>query len=148
MCLMGSITDPTGAKTGNTGNGIAVYKFDDGKVIRERFLKIAPQKLAAGKKVSFGSRKHGCNCDPISRRTNRFTSKSGDRLLVANNLSDNVVLIDAADGHVVQQFDLSTHEIIPSSFPYTEIGCPRRTPRLVQPLEFFAGGGLDLGRER
>ena len=47
---MGSITDPTGAKSGNTGNGIAVYKFENGKVTSERFLKIAPQKIAAGKK--------------------------------------------------------------------------------------------------
>ena len=40
-------------------------------------------------------------------------------MLVANNLSDNVVLLDSSDGHVLQQFDLSTHEMIPSSFPYT-----------------------------
>ena len=34
---MGSITDPTGAKPGNTGNGIAIYKFENGKVTPERF---------------------------------------------------------------------------------------------------------------
>ena len=44
-----------------------------------------------------------------------------DKLLVANNLSDNVVLIDSADGRVLKQFDLSTHEMIPSSFPYTVV---------------------------
>ena len=32
---MGSITDPTGAKPGNTGNGIAIYRFENGKVIAE-----------------------------------------------------------------------------------------------------------------
>ena len=31
------------------------------------------------------------------------------------------MLIDPADGRVLQQFDLSTHEIIPSSFPYTVV---------------------------
>ena len=54
---MGSITDPTGAKPGNTGNGIAIYKFENGRVIPEGFLKISPQTIAAGKKVAFGVRK-------------------------------------------------------------------------------------------
>jgi DNA-binding beta-propeller fold protein YncE len=119
---MGSITDPTGAKAGNTGNGIAVYRFENGKVSPERFLKIAPQKLAAGKKVSFGLRTTGSGTAiPYPAGLTVVSGQSGERLLVANNLSDNVVLIDAADGHVLQQFDLSTHEIIPSSFPYTVV---------------------------
>jgi hypothetical protein len=48
---MASISDPTGKKPGNTGNGIAVYRFEAGKVSPERFLPIAPQKLAVGKKM-------------------------------------------------------------------------------------------------
>ena len=46
---------------------------------------------------------------------------SSDKLLVADNLSDNVVLLDSKSGHVLKQFDLSTREMIPSSFPYTVI---------------------------
>jgi hypothetical protein len=42
-----------------------------------------------------------------------------DRLLVANNLSDNAVLLDVASGKVLHRFDLSTNELVPSSFPYT-----------------------------
>jgi hypothetical protein len=53
---MGSITDPTGEKPKSTGNGIAVYKFAGGQVTPERFIKIAPQKLAEGKEVAFGLR--------------------------------------------------------------------------------------------
>ena len=37
---VGSLTDPTGAKAGNTGNGIAVYSFAEGKVAPERFIPI------------------------------------------------------------------------------------------------------------
>ena len=44
-----------------------------------------------------------------------------DRLLIANNLSDNVILVDSASGHVLKQFDVSTHEMIPSSFPYAVV---------------------------
>jgi DNA-binding beta-propeller fold protein YncE len=119
---MGSITDPTGAKSGNTGNGIAVYKFENGEVTAERFLKIAPQKIAAGRKVAFGVRKTAAGTAiPYPAGLAVISAKGSDRLLVANNLSDNVVMLDSGDGHVLQQFDLSTHEMIPSSFPYTVV---------------------------
>ena len=49
---MGSLTDPTGKSAGDTGNGIAVYSFADGKVAPERFIKIPPQKVAEGKRVA------------------------------------------------------------------------------------------------
>ena len=42
-----------------------------------------------------------------------------DKLLIANNLSDSVVLLDPATGQVLQSFDLSTSDLVPSSFPYT-----------------------------
>ncbi len=119
---MGSITDPTGAKPGNTGNGIAIYKFENGKVTPEGFLKIAPQTIAAGKKVAFGVRKTAAGTAiPYPAGLAVISGKGSDKLLVANNLSDNVVLLDSGDGHVLQQFDLSTHEMIPSSFPYTVV---------------------------
>jgi len=54
---IGSITDPTGAKPKDTGNGIAVYSFEQGKISPKTFLKIAPQTLAAGRKTAFGLRK-------------------------------------------------------------------------------------------
>ncbi len=93
---VGSITDPTGAKQGNTGNGIAVYSFTDGKVAPERFIPIAPQPLEARKTVSIGLRKtRPQHCHPLSRRTGASRNMKGpDWLIVANNLSDNVVVID------------------------------------------------------
>ncbi len=51
---LGSITDPTGSKPGDTGNTVAVYGFEAGKVSAERLIKIAPQKLAQGKWVARG----------------------------------------------------------------------------------------------
>ena len=122
---VGSITDPTGEKPGNTGNGIAVYSFTDGKVAPERFIAIAPQPLAAGKKVAIALRKtpsgtaipYPAGLAPVSG--GRGTNNNKDRLLVANNLSDNAVLLDVKTGKVLQRFDLSTSDLIPSSFPYT-----------------------------
>ena len=109
-------------EAGNTGNGIAVYSFADGKVAPERFIAIEPQALAAGEKSRnrFAQDAAG-HCNSVSRRTGagfcRWHAK--DRLLVANNLSDNVVLLDVASGKVLHRFDLSTSDLVPSSFPYT-----------------------------
>src|SRR4029077_6307488 len=119
---MASITDPTGAKPGNTGNGVAVYKFEGGKVTPESFLKIAPQKIAAGRRVAFGVRKTAAGTAiPYPAGLAVISGQGSDKLLVANNLSDNAVLLDTSDGHVLHQFDLSTNQMIPASFPYTMV---------------------------
>jgi DNA-binding beta-propeller fold protein YncE len=122
---MGSITDPTGEKTGDTGNGIAVYRFHKHKLAWERFIKIPPQVIAAGKKIAQGVHKHKTvdgTAIPYPAGLAVISSRgASDKLLVANNLSDNVILIDSKSGVVLKQFDLSTHEMIPSSFPYTVV---------------------------
>jgi len=120
---IGSITDPTGEKPGDTGNGIAVYHFQDGKISWDRFIKIPPQRIAAGKKVAQGVRKtdKGTVLPYPAGLAIISSAKAPDKLLVANNLSDNAVLIDSASGRVVREFDLSTHALIPSSFPYAVV---------------------------
>src|SRR5262249_50418509 len=40
---IGSLTDPLGKQKGSTGNGIAVYSFDDGRIASERFVPITPR---------------------------------------------------------------------------------------------------------
>lgn len=117
---VGSITDPTGEKAGDTGNGIAVYSFSKGKVAAERFIAIEPQTLAAGKKIAIALQKTPPGTAISYPAGLALISAGGhDQLLVANNLADNVVLLDAASGKVLQRFDLSTNELVPSSFPYT-----------------------------
>jgi DNA-binding beta-propeller fold protein YncE len=117
---MGSITDATGERPGDTGNGIAVYGFHQGKVAGEGFIKIPPQKIGAGKKVAYGLRKAGTDAAiPYPAGFAVIAGKDGDRLLIANNYSDNAVLVDAGSGRILQTFELSTHHMIPSEFPYT-----------------------------
>jgi len=117
---VGSITDPTGQKAGDTGNGIAVYSFVEGKVAPERFIAIEPQALAAGKRVAIGLQKMPAGTAiPYPAGLALVSAGGQDRLLVANNLSDNVVLLDISSGKVLEGFDLSTSDLIPSSFPYT-----------------------------
>ena len=119
---MGSITDPTSQKPTSTGNGIAVYKFADGQVAPERFIKIAPQPLAEGKEVAFGLRKTPDGTVlPYPAGLAVLPGPNGDRLLIANNLSDNVIVLEASSGKILQSFDLSRSRYVPASYPYTVI---------------------------
>jgi DNA-binding beta-propeller fold protein YncE len=119
---MGSITDVMGEKPGDTGNGIAVYSFAAGKIAPERFIKIEPQPLAEGKRISAGlsGLRHGLAI-PYPAGLTVVHGPRGDQLLVANNLSDNAVLLDPLSGEVLKRFDLSTNDLVPASFPYTVV---------------------------
>ena len=100
---MGSITDPTGEKPTSTGNGIAMYKFAGGQVTPEHFIKIPPQRVAEGKEVADGIRKTPAGtAPPYPAGFAVLPGANGDRLLIANNLSDNVVLLDVATGQVLK----------------------------------------------
>src|SRR5580765_8518641 len=47
---MASLTDPLGKQKNSTGNGIAVYTFENGRVTSERFIALPPRdKIPAGK---------------------------------------------------------------------------------------------------
>ena len=120
-----SLTDPEGRRTGSTGNGIAVYSFADGEIKPARFLKIPLQQLAPGKRYVYGDTKvpagkaisfpSGISVVPAS------TDNRHDRLLVANNLSDNAILLDAVTGETLKSFDLSTKDFVPAVFPHSTI---------------------------
>jgi DNA-binding beta-propeller fold protein YncE len=117
---LGSITDPQGEKPRDTGNAITVYGFQAGKLLPERLIKIAPQALASGKWVARGLFKTPKGTAlPYPAGLAVVPGGKTERLLVANNLSDNVILMDAANGEIIEQFDLSTNTRVPSSYPYT-----------------------------
>ena len=117
---VGSITDPMGKNAGDLGNGIAVYKFAEGKVTPERFIAVAPQPISAEKTVAIGLRKTAPHTAiPYPAGLTVITANGYDKLLIANNLSDNVILLDPASGKTLKSFDLSTEKLIPSSYPYT-----------------------------
>ena len=115
---VGSISDPTGEKPGNLGNGIAVYSFVAGKITPEKFLRIPLQSVTPDKRIASGLRKGSATkAIPYPAGLALVHSTAGDQLIVANNLSDNVLLLDTATGRVVRSIDLSTNKLIPSSYP-------------------------------
>jgi DNA-binding beta-propeller fold protein YncE len=116
---VGSLTDPTGAKPPDTGNGIAVYSFSAGKVASERFISIPLQPLAPGKRLAAGLEAPQHMAIPYPAGMTVLAAGGHDKLLIANNLSDNAILLDPATGKVLQTFDLSTSDLVPSAYPYT-----------------------------
>lgn len=108
-----SETDPEGKKAGDTGSGIQVYGFADGTITRDRVMKIPMQKLAAGRKTELVKAAEGNMGVPYPEAI----AVVGDKLLVADNLSDDVLLMDAATGKIVTRFDLSESDAVPSTYP-------------------------------
>jgi DNA-binding beta-propeller fold protein YncE len=103
-----------------TRNGIAVYNFMNGQVIPDRFITIPPQHIAYGKTVVLdtGNKPQGtASSYPAGFAV--LSSGTGDRLLIANNLSDNVILMDVRSGQLLKSFDVSTSKYIPAAYPYT-----------------------------
>ena len=118
---MGSITKPEGDGKAATGNGVVVYSFKAGKVLPERFIPLPLQQLAAGRKTKVLGGVEGDKGVPFPAAIaviGPFTKPaSAEKLLVADNLSDDVLLIDAASGKVEKRFDLSESNTVPSTYP-------------------------------
>jgi len=129
----------------DTQNGIAVYKFSAGEVAPERFIPIPPQHVSAGKTVILdsGSAPPG-NAPAYPAGFAVLGSTDGDRLLIANNLSDNVILLDVSSGQVLKAFDVSRSRYIPAAYPYTAIANRAGTRAWVSLWNASAAAELDL----
>jgi DNA-binding beta-propeller fold protein YncE len=126
-------------------NGIAVYKFADGEVAPERFIAIPAQRIARGKTVILDTGNNPAGTAPAyPAGLAVLSSNKGDRLLVANNLSDNVILLDVASGRILKSFDVSTSKYIPAAFPYTVVANRTGTKAWVSLWNDSAVAELDL----
>ncbi len=141
---MASLTDPLGKKQGDTGNGIAVYGFDDGKISPEKFLPIVPRTSLPNGKVRREEFKD------VTYPAGLSVGKVGgeERLLIASNQSDEALLMDPADGKIVFRFDLSTFKRIPASLPYTTVMTRDGTRGFVSIWNASAVAEVDLIKGR
>ena len=128
-----------------TQNGIAVYKFSRGDVTPERFITIPAQRLAPGKTVIHdrGDSLQG-TAPSYPAGFVVLSSTEGDHLLVADNLSDNIVLLDVSSGQVLESFDVSTSKYIPAAYAYTVIANRDHTKAWVSLWNDSAVAELDL----
>jgi DNA-binding beta-propeller fold protein YncE len=114
---MASLTDPLGKQKGSTGNGIAVYTFENGRITPERFMPLSAREKIPSRKI------RRAEFRDVTYPAGLSIAMSGgeERLLVACNNSDEALLLNTTDGKIVQRFDLSRFEYIPGSLPYTTV---------------------------
>ncbi len=114
---MASLTDPLGKRKGSTGNGIAVYSFENGRISPERFMPLPPRDKIPGGRI------RRLDFRDVTYPAGLAIGMSGgeERLLVACNNSDEALLLNTIDGKIIHRFDLSTFKHIPASLPYTSV---------------------------
>src|SRR5271156_403457 len=106
-------------KTIETGNAIAIYEFSDGKVKPQQLLPVPLQQLAPGKLQNrIGAALPAGTAIPSPAGIAVRQGPDGvDELLVADNLSDDVLLMNGVTGKVLRRFDLSQGNVVPSTYP-------------------------------
>ena len=140
---MASLTEPVGQGTGSreqgtadgaavkTGNAVAVYGFDAGRITQERLIPIPLQKLEGTRRTKLIDGVEGAMGIPYPAAIavvpgrgwlqayddSKSLAATAERLLVADNLSDDVLLIDATTGVLIKRFDLSESDTVPGTYP-------------------------------
>jgi hypothetical protein len=96
-----------------------VYGFHAGQLKAQGFYKLPLVKLASGRHTTYGSNMKNYDETMGVSYPAAIAVAGGahERLLVAENLSDSVVLMDAATGAIEKSFDLSQTEDVPSTYP-------------------------------
>jgi DNA-binding beta-propeller fold protein YncE len=115
---LGSTTDPL-PDGDKPGNGVLVYGFEDGALKPQGLLKLPLVKLSQGRHTEYGkplTNYDGTQGVPYPAAIAVLSGKK-EMLLVAENLSDSVVLMDAKSGKIEKTFDLSETVNVPSTYP-------------------------------
>jgi DNA-binding beta-propeller fold protein YncE len=114
---MGSLSDPLGDGKDKTGSGVVVYSFSAGKIAPERFINLPLQQLAQGRKTNLIGEVEGDKGVPFPAAIAVIGTAGAEKLLIADNLSDDVLQLDAASGKIERRFDLSESDAVPSTYP-------------------------------
>ncbi|TCK74071.1 beta-propeller fold lactonase family protein [Acidipila rosea] len=114
-----SLTAPEGGDAKHTGNAIAVYGFANGTITPERLIPVPLQRLTAGHTQNqIGKPQPAGIAIPIPTGLAVFRSRQGaEQILVADEFSDDVLLLDAATGRVETRYDLAENAVVPSAYP-------------------------------
>ena len=110
-------TDPLGDGKDKTGNAVVVYSFTAGKIAPERMIHLPLQQLAPGRKTKLIGEAEGDKGVPFPAAIAVIGPAGAEKLLVADNLSDDVLLLDAASGAIEKRFDLSESDAVPATYP-------------------------------
>ena len=114
---MASMSDPKGEGPGDTGSGIVVYRFAAGKIAPERLIPLPVMQLPPGRKTRLPGGSESDQGVPYPASIVVLGAAGHEKLLVAENLSDDAVLLDVATGAVEKRFDLSESDAVPATYP-------------------------------
>ncbi len=114
---IGSLTDPEGKEKDDTGSGILVYGFAAGKITPERMIRLPLEQLAPGHVTRLIGETDGDKGVPFPAAIAVLGSAGAEKLLIAENLSDAVLLVDATSGAIEHRFDLAESDAVPSTYP-------------------------------
>jgi Lactonase, 7-bladed beta-propeller len=114
-----SLTAPEAGKPDQTGNAIAVYRVENGALTAERLIALRLQRLAAGKVQNvLRMALHAGSAIPAPAGIALVANTGGhEQLLIADEFSDDALLVDTVSGSVVHRFDLSSGPTVPAAFP-------------------------------
>ena len=141
-----SLTAPEGGDARHTGNAIAVYGFANGALTPERLIPIPLQHLAAGRTQNqIGKPLPEGVAIPVPTGLAVVKSAQGkEQIVVADEFSDDVLLVDAASGKVETRFDLADHPTVPSAYPIAVIATKDGSHAFVALWNGSAVAELDL----
>jgi DNA-binding beta-propeller fold protein YncE len=114
---MASLSDPQGEGKEDTGSGIVVYSFTGGKIVPDRMLRLPMVQLPKGRATRLSEGKDTDKGVPYPAAIAVIGQTGHEKLLVAENLTDDVVLLDAATGVIEKRFDLSESDTVPATYP-------------------------------
>jgi DNA-binding beta-propeller fold protein YncE len=123
-----SLSNPAGGVKNSIGSGILVYSFVDGRIAPERVIPLPVRQLPPGRKTLLPDGKENDKGIPYPAAISVVGAAGAEMLLVAENLTDDVVLLDAASGEVTKRFDLSKSDAVPSTYPVA-LAVPRNGSR-------------------
>jgi len=114
---MASLSNPLGDGLKAVGSGVAVYDFVAGKITPERLIPLPVAPLPLGRKTRLPEGKESDQGVPYPAAIAVLGPTGHEKLLVAENLSDDVALLDAATGAIEKRFDLSESSAVPGTYP-------------------------------
>ena len=119
---IGSESDPLAKEQplhgiADAGSGILVYRFAAGKIEPDRLIHLPLDQLAPGHNTKLIGEVDGSQGIPFPAAIAVVDKGGSEKLLVAENLTDDVLLIDPETGKIEHRFDLTESDAVPSTYP-------------------------------
>ena len=116
-----------------------------GKIAPERLIHLPLQQLASGRKTRLIGETESDKGVPYPAAIAVLGAAGREKLLVAENLSDDVVLVDAATGAIEKRFDLSESDAVPCDVSHCAGRDERRQARICGAVECIGDCGARSG---